>query len=306
LAKTNAVFYMVRTPSVKDWNPIYAPLPANHVLLNPDRGDKQIPPELDFDLVLSQNKFGQFQLAKQVASVHHLPLVSLEHTLPHSSWSPAQVEQLKGMRGDINVFISEFSREAWGWGADEAQVVHHGIDTDRFKPLDAVVTKKSHLLSVVNDWMNRDWCCGFKLWKQVTNGLPTFVVGATPGLSEPARSVAELVNRYRESTVFVNTSLISPVPTALLEAMSCGCAVVSTANCMILEIIENGVNGFLSNDPAELAGYCRMLLEDAGLCRKLGQAARKTVVERFSMGKFVENWNRVLEEAAQVIYRSES
>ena len=56
--------------------------------------------------------------------------------------------------------------------------------------------------------------------------------------STPAESVADLVNEYCSSKVFLNTSTVSPIPTTLLEAMSCGSAVVSTATCMIPEIIE--------------------------------------------------------------------
>ncbi len=301
LCKTGHRFWAVRTPQVKDWNGAYAPVPENYVLLNPAHTDRQLPPEVEFDLVLSQNKFGQFQLARQIATSLHLPLVSLEHTLPHVSWPAAQLKALKGMRGDVNVFISEYSRHAWDWSPEEACVIHHGVDTWVFSP-DGSTPRKAHLLSVVNDWKNRDWCCGYSLWQEATAGLPVFVVGDTPGLSKPAASVAELVMRYQEAAVFVNTSTVSPVPTALLEAMACGAAVVSTANCMVPEIVKNGHNGFISNNAAEIGGYCRRLLGDAELCRKLGEEARKTIVERFSMGRFVSDWNRIFGLASQVIY----
>jgi glycosyltransferase involved in cell wall biosynthesis len=319
------MFYAFRVPKVvKDWNTTFAPVPDNYILLDPNKGDDQIPLGIDFDLVLSHNKFGQFQIAARLARALHLPLVSLDHTLPPNSYTEGQLADLKQMRGHVNVFISEYSREKWGWKEDEAEVVHHGIDTEVFSPCDCEDCKTwgtndwkligdhccenrkcPHLLSVVNDWKNRDWCCGFRLWQQVTHGLPTRPVGDTPGLSKPAVSVEALVNEYRSAAVFLNTSLISPVPTALLEAMACGCAVVSTATCMIPEIIENGVNGFLSNDPEELAGYCRTLLGNAALCRKLGDAARQTIVEKFSMNAFVNNWNRVFADAASHFYKGE-
>ena len=304
LCRTGHNFYSFRVPNiVKDWNKTFSKVPANYVLLNPERGDDQIPLGVDFDLVLSANKFGQFQIAVQIARSLHLPLVSLEHTLPMESWPPKQIADLKEMRGHINVFISEYSRKRWGWGADEAEVIHHGIDSDTFSPDSSA--KKNHLLSVVNDWMNRDWCCGFRLWQQVSQQLPVRVVGDTPGLSKPADSVAELVGEYQASQVFLNTSLISPVPTALLEAMACGCACVSTATCMIPEIIVNGVNGFISNDPNELRSYCSKLLANPSLCRRLGTAARETILERFSMTTFVERWNNVFDRASKIFYQGE-
>ena len=103
-------------------------------------------------------------------------------------------------------------------------------------------------------------------------------------------------NEYNSAKVFLNTSTISPVPTSLLEAMSCGSAVVSTATCMIPEIIENGVNGFISNDEEELKSYIKTLLEDDELRSKMGTAARETVLNNFSEEKFINNWNKTFDK----------
>ena len=100
--------------------------------------------------------------------------------------------------------------------------------------------------------LNRDYECGFKLWKQITENLPTKVVGDTPSLSAPAKNTEELVDFYNRSSIFLNTSIHSPIPTTLLEAMSCGCCVVTTSNEMISKVINNGENGFISNNKEEL------------------------------------------------------
>lgn len=308
LARTGHNFYAVRAPGIKDWNRTYAPVPANYVLLNPSRAERQLPPDVDFDLVLSQNKFGQMQIARQFARQLQLPLVSLEHTLPPPAWGPGRLDALRQLRGHRNVFISAHSVGAWGWDPADptVRVVRHGVDADTFSPNEMVADRRDHLLSVVNDWKNRDWCCGFALWQEATRGLPVAVVGDTPGLSAPAASVHDLVLHYRRARVFVNTSLVSPVPTALLEAMACGCAVVSTANCMIPEVVEHGVSGLLANDAAGIAGHCRTLLADAGLCKKLGEAARRTVLERFALGRFVADWDAVLREASEIVTNGET
>tara|TARA_R100000315_G_C5233950_1_gene145055 strand:+ start:886 stop:1899 length:1014 start_codon:yes stop_codon:yes gene_type:complete len=296
ISKTGQNFYLWQGEGIKPWRGDYAKVPQGTVLLNPENGSNQIPPEVDLDLVLSQNKFGQFEIAKQIASQLALPLVSIEHTLPMESWNEQQLIQLYNMKGDVNIFISDYSRKRWGWRDDEALVLHHGIDSVEFSPGENVKREKV-ALSVVNDWINRDWCCGFNLWRQITeypeSNFPVVVLGDTPGLSKSAKSTEELIETYRKSLVFLNTSLISPVPTSLLEAMSCGCAVVSTATCMIPEIIENGKNGYISNDPNELRKFVKKLLDDEELAIELGKNARQTIIDNFSLTDFVSNWNQI-------------
>ena len=301
LCKTGHNFYAYRAEGIKDWNTNNAAIPENYTLLDPTLGDKQIPAYLDFDLVLSQNKFGQFQLAEPIAKRFHLPLVSLEHTLPVPYWPPEVLEQTRTMQGDINVFISKYSIGAWGWDAPNTSVITHGVDTTLFKP--AEKERENHALSVVNDWINRDWCCGFNIWQNVSKKYPTRVIGDTPGLSKPASNIEELVDAYQTSRIFLNTSTISPIPTSLLEAMACGCAVVSTATCMIPEVVEHGVNGFLGETEEELEEYLVELLNDEDLATKLGNEARKTIESRFSEDQFVGRWEHLLYEASKVCFR---
>ena len=85
---------------------------------------------------------------------------------------------LREMRGDINLFISEYSLGRWGWeDRNDTFVVHHGVDTKLFKPDKQIEEKENHILSVVNDWINRDWCCGFEIWQRVIKNFPFHVVG---------------------------------------------------------------------------------------------------------------------------------
>lgn len=300
LAATGHNFYMVQGPGIKTWNSQFRPVPHNHVLLDPASGKRQIPVELDFDLILSQNKFGQFPVAAQLSQQLHLPLVSLEHCLPVTGWTDRQIARLNQMRGDVNVFISEYSRTKWGW-TDEASVVHHGIDVGLFMPPQGNLRDNLPIvLSVVNDWKNRNWCCGYDLWRESTRGLNVRVIGDTPGLSVAAPTVDALVSSYQSAAIFVNTSLVSPVPTALLEAMACGCAVVTTGTCMIPEVVRNGVNGLIADTPETIRAAIERLLSCPTEAQQLGNAARQTIVEKFSLGSFVTNWNVLLRTAANI------
>ena len=314
LCRTGHNFYSVAVAQYTKpgWDTDYAAIPENYTMLD---DINNIPLNLDIDVVFTQNKYGQFDIAKEIAKRYNCPIVSLEHTCPPNkeltdpltatAFSPemrsAMVESFYHKRGDINVFISEWSRDEWEWDG-ESVVVHHGIDTDVFMNINPVEERDNDAISVVNDWVNRDWCCGYTLWESVVNksGTPVKVVGKNPGLSEPAKDVYDLSSKYNSSRIFLNTSIASPIPTTLLEAMSCGCAVVSTATGMIPEIVKHGYNGLISNNPNEIAGYLSDIRNDLGLAKELSENAIKTIKENFSLGTFVDKWNEIFLQAENI------
>jgi glycosyltransferase involved in cell wall biosynthesis len=296
LAKTGFEFWSAYHQTFKTWNTQYRPVPSNYHISK----YLSVPLDIDVDVILSQNKFSQFQVLSEVSRQFNIPMISLEHTLPVPNWTSQELAARTYMRGHLNVFISEFSVSKWGFDISDptVRVIHHGIDTELFKPSDK--PRLNRILCVVNDWINRDWCCNFSGFIRTASKLPTKVVGATPNLSKPAASVEELVSEYQSSRVFYNTSTVSPVPTALMEAMACGCAVVSTATCMIPELIVHGVNGFMSNNEEELTGYLEQLLEDEELATKMGEAARQTIINKFGLEQFKKNWTNVIIEASKI------
>lgn len=302
LGKLPHTFYMFQGKGIKTWNSSYRKLPQNHILLN--GSEHQVKLDMKFDMVLSQNKFGQFGIAEQIARALNIPLVSIEHTLPVPEWNAKHRQNLTEMRGKINAFISDFSVEQWGFKKDDptVRIIHHGIDTEIFSPKTSEREGDGRILTVVNDWINRDWCCGWSIYRRITDALPVNPVGDTKGFSKPARSTQELVNFYQNASVFLNTSTISPVPTALLEAMSCGCPIVTTATCMIPEIVKNGINGWISNDEDYLRDRVAWCLANPEEAKVLGDAARATIVEKFSLDKHLAKWDSVFKEVAGTGY----
>lgn len=305
LCKTGHNFYAFNHPSFVKWTTEFRSIPDNYVIFDKELKDSQIPMDIQFDFVLSQNRFGQFQVLSELARRFQLPLITLEHTLPPSFWSKDVFENARNMKGDINLFISEYSCKEWGFNLEDSHtdVIHHGIDTETF--IDRKEKRENVLLSVVNDWKNRSYFCGFDLWQQISKDLPVAVYGDNPGLSRVTTSVEELVDIHNKASIFLNTSLVSPVPMSLMEAMSSGMAPISTATCMIPEIIEHGKNGLISNDPEELRRFCIQLLNEPEYARELGDNARKTIEERYSLSAFVDNWNRVFDRAYNIVYTGE-
>jgi len=286
-SKINADFYLYHNQQLKRWESKYAPLPSNFTILP----DNYIPSHVDFDLVLFQNIAGAAQTLIPIAQRFNLPIVRYEHTTC-DGWPLQQRMQCKQFSGDMNIFISEYSRKQWLFDDMPSSVLEHGIETEVFNFRD--LPRENYVLSVVNDFVNRNRECGYNLWENVTYQLPRKLLGATPGLSEPAKSVDDLVENLNKCQVFLNTSIISPIPMALLEAMSCGAIVVSTATCAIPEYIEDGVNGFCSNDASTLRQRIMEILKEPEKYKELGEKARQTILEKCSIEKYSENFEKIL------------
>lgn len=85
--------------------------------------------------------------------------------------------------------------------------------------------------------------------------------------------------------VYLMTSEFEGLPIALLEAMAMGVPPVVTAVGGIPELVTSGVNGALHPQGVldALAASVTRMLQDAAKRGRLGQAARRTVAQRFSM-----------------------
>ena len=79
-------------------------------------------------------------------------------------------------------------------------------------------------------------------------------------------------------------------PLAVLEAMSCGRAVVATRVGGVSEAVEDGVTGRLveAGDEAALAGALAEVLGDADLRRRWGDAGRATFERRFRVDPMID------------------
>ena len=89
---------------------------------------------------------------------------------------------------------------------------------------------------------------------------------------------------YSLASVYVLPTLYESFPLRLLESMACENAVVATGVCGIPEVVQSGENGFLipPENCVSLAETVNTLLEDPNLSRRVGEKARKTVINGFS------------------------
>jgi len=100
---------------------------------------------------------------------------------------------------------------------------------------------------------------------------------------------SDVPNLLRCADVGVLCSETESAPLTLLEGMATQLPMVATAVGGVPEIIEDGVNGLLarSADPDDLADKILRLYRDPDLRKRLGEAARRKVLEKYTADRIV-------------------
>lgn len=114
--------------------------------------------------------------------------------------------------------------------------------------------------------------------------------------------------KLREARVFLyGGTWPAPYTLSLIEAMMTGIPVVAIGRKLaesdrfekidfyeIPDIIDNGIDGFFSDDLAECKGYVHKLLKDYDLARKIGERGRQKAIKLFGKAKVEKLWHDFL------------
>lgn len=183
----------------------------------------------------------------------------------------------------------------------EATVFHNAVDRNVFFPATSLSSRanKPYLLMIGSDALTfkgtADVLEAHRLVREAGYDLDLVWVSPQP-LKEPAGTVYirpdqhVLGDLYRHAAVYVSGSHYETFPLPPLEAMACGCPVVSTANVGILEYAEDGENCLLAEiqKPESLANQIIRLFEEPELRERLKEGGLRTS-ERF-------NWDTIIDE----------
>ena len=283
-----------------------------------------------FDLIHDNQTLGYgIWLMKQrgrpvVANIHHPLMIDRENALRQARglgqrvsriiWYPWVMQEWVAPRLDRIITGSDASAdsviEAFGLPRDHIRVIHDGVETEVFHPVDGVACEPRRVLFVGNsEDRNKGIIYLLKALRLLRGEVPFhLLVVHHPGSKGAPRlvqqlglhgrvtfvedlSTADLVRQYNRAQLLVSPSLYEGFGLPAAEAQACGTPVVATTAGALREIVEDGVTGMLvpPGDAPALARAMRVLLDDPERCRSMGEAGARRIRERFS-------WERTAEE----------
>ncbi|CAI2718397.1 glycosyltransferase family protein [Nitrospina watsonii] len=192
------------------------------------------------------------------------------------------------------IFISKSKRDDWGLQGD---IIRPGLPLEEYGGYHG---NGGFLVRVANHLMERDLMLGYRVSREIVDGFPCVTLGQNPHLPDArlSRGFEDLLDHYRRGRMFLNTTVDGyedGYNLSMLEAMATGMPVITTSNAT--SPIEDGVNGFISDDIMVLRRRVEDLLRNPLKAQELGQQARNTVDQLFPMKQFIRNWKQAVQTA---------
>jgi glycosyltransferase involved in cell wall biosynthesis len=154
---------------------------------------------------------------------------------------------------------------------------------------------------VINNLSTRGRRLGIDVFQQVRRHVPLDLVGMAAedleGIGEiKPPELPEFIADYR---FLFNPIRYTSLGLAVIEAMTIGMPIVGLATTEMATAIENGVSGFVDTDIGKLIERMRQLIDDPDLARRLGEAARRKALSRFSIERFVNDWEQIFADVTR-------
>jgi glycosyltransferase involved in cell wall biosynthesis len=204
--------------------------------------------------------------------------------------------------------------------ARKVRVSYHGLDLQRFQPGPAAAAAQPPRVLAVGSLLE---CKGFDILIAAVGQLrrrglvlDVTIAGGGPeeerlraaarneGVEDRVRFTGfltqeELIPLYQEADVFVLPAVLEihwGIPNVLVEALACRVPVVTTALPSLPELVDDGVHGLVARnrDPVDLADKIEQLIRDPEQRRRMGEAGRQRVEERFDLEANIHGVMRAL------------
>ncbi len=233
-----------------------------------------------------------------------VPVVYLEHNTPKGG-VPNTRHPMADRDDLLLVHVTHFNELFWDSGGTRTAVVEHGIP----EPASTYTGELPRIAVATNEPVRRWRVTGTDLMPRFAAVAPLDVFGmGVAGLPRrlglPAgrlrvyddppqtRMHAELARRR----VYAHLPRWTSLGLSLLEAMAIGMPVVALATTEAVAAVPPD-GGVLDTRVDTLLDATEWLLRDADAARRMGARARRAVLTRYGVDRFLADWDRLLEDA---------
>jgi hypothetical protein len=255
-------------------------------------------PDLDVDVVLLQRPHELDRLAESWLGGRRpgrdLPAVYVEHNAPQGRI--AEMRHPAADRPDLTiVHVTHFNDLFWDGGSTPSRVIEHGVVDPGYR----YTGELARAVVVINEARRRGRVTGTDLLPRLNGVVPIDLFGmdaaALGGRENPPQHV--LHDEMARRRVYLHPIRWTSLGLSLIEAMHLGMPVVALATTEAPEAVPPAA-GTVSTDVRLLAEEVRRLVADPGLARERGVAARAAALDRYGLGRFLADWDELLEEVA--------
>lgn len=199
--------------------------------------------------------------------------------------------------------------------SNEIRVIHNFVNTETYKPMGNRPSDEKRIMHISNFRPVKRVVDCIRILAEVLKQTSAhlYMVGDGPDRPEAHRLARELgldrdvtfmgkqdhVERlFPKMHVLLMPSEMESFGLGALEAMACGVPPVATRVGGLLELVTDGVDGFLEpvGDIAAQAQRVIELLTNEELHCRIAQSARRTAIERFASTKIIPQYEKYYEE----------
>jgi hypothetical protein len=222
-----------------------------------------------------------------------VPAVYLEHNAPQARI--AEMRHTAADRDDLTVVhVTHFNDLFWDCGSTPTRVIEHGVPD----PGIAYSGELPRCAAVINDADRRGRVTGTDLLPRLRTAAPIDLFGMgnerLEGIDLPQDRLHREMARRR---IYLHPIRWTSLGLSLIEAMHMGMPVVALATTEVADAVPRAA-GVVSNRIETLEQSVRELVADPDRAAECGREARQAARERFALGRFLADWDELLEEVA--------
>ena len=218
-----------------------------------------------------------------------VPAVYLEHNAPQGRIADMAHPAIDRPELCV-VHVTHFNRLFWDTGTTPATVIEHGVIDPGYR----YSGEREAAVAVINEPVRRGRVTGTDLLARLREVVAVQLYGMRSeplgGTDVPQHRLHEEMARHR---VYLHPVRWTSLGLSLIEAMHLGLPVVAVATTEVPHAVPPDA-GVVSNRPEVLGAALARLVHEPDEARAMGEAARRSALARYGLGRFLDDWDRLL------------